>query len=95
MNKIEVLIPTAAPRADELEMAKRPNSLEGKVLGLLWNAKPNGDLLLMRIGRILNDRFRFSEINMRRKPLASSGASLGVIEELSAGCDFVITAIGD
>lgn len=95
MKKIEVLVPTAEARFGEVEMAKRPDSLEGKAIGFMWNAKPNGDILLKNLERILKSRLKSSATIMREKPLASSGAPAEVIEELSAKCDFVVLAIGD
>lgn len=95
MRKIEVLVPTAEAILGEVPMAKRPNSLEGKVIGFMWNAKPNGDILLKNLERILKGRLKPSATIMRQKLIISSGAPAEVIEELSATCDFVILAIGD
>lgn len=95
MNKIKVFVPMAHVRFGELEMAKRPYSLEGKVLGFLWNAKPNGDILLKHLEQILKNRLKPLATLMKEKPLASSGAPTEVIEGLSGKCDFVVLAIGD
>lgn len=95
MKKIEVLVPTAEARFGEVPMAKKPDSLEGKVIGFMWNAKPNGDILLKNLEQILKDRLKPSATIMVKKPRASSGAPAELIEELSAKCDFIILAIGD
>jgi len=92
---MKVLVPTARPRFGEIEMARRPGNLEGKVLGFMWNDKPNGDVLLKKLEDLLKERLRPSGTLMRKKPMASSGAPPDVLEELSAKCDFVILAIGD
>ncbi len=42
---MKVLVPVGETTAEEMKMAERPLDLRGKVLGLLWNHKPNGDLL--------------------------------------------------
>ena len=95
MREVEVLVPTVETKPVKVEMAKRPGSLTEKVAGFLWNAKPNGDLLLRHLEQILKDKLKLSATVMERKPLASSGAPNEVIKTLSAKCDFVILAIGD
>ena len=37
---------------------RRPVTLEGKTVALLWNAKSNGDLFLGRIGELLAERVK-------------------------------------
>jgi hypothetical protein len=95
MNKIEILVPVAEVSFGEIKMAGRTKDLNGKVIGLMWNHKPNGDLLLRHLEEALSRKFELSGVLMKEKPLASSGAPPEVLEELSARCDFVILAIGD
>ena len=95
MNKIEVLVPTAEAKLDQFQMAVRPDNLKGKMLGFLWDVKPNGDLFLGSLEKELKEILKPSATVMREKPLASSGAPSAVIQELSNTCDFVILAVGD
>ncbi len=95
MGKIEVLVPTAEVRLQEIKMAKRWGNPHGKVIGFLWNRKPNGDLLLKYLEKSLKEKFQLHGTLIRGKPLSSSGASPEILEELSAKCDLVILAIGD
>ena len=95
MESIIVLNPTAVYRTHELKMAPRPGSLEGKVLGILWNNKSNGDILLKRFSELINERFHLAHVIMRKKPLSSSAATEDILNELSSKCDLVITATGD
>jgi len=95
VNTIEVLIPTAEARAKQIRMAERPADLDGKTVGFIWNRKPNGDLLLNHLEKFLKERYSLRDTLMRKKSLASSGASHELLEELSAKCDLVILAIGD
>ena len=92
---IAVLDPTAKPRIKEVSMVPRPSDLNGKVLGFLWNNKPNGDLLLLRIKELLSRRFCFSGTNWRQKPAATVAAEAVTLEELANTSDLVINAVGD
>ncbi len=95
MGKLEVLVPVAEVKAGEVKMAERPADLDGKVIGFLWNHKPNGDLLLKYLEESLKEKYPIEGTLMKEKALASSEASSEALEELSAKCDLVILAIGD
>ena len=94
-NTIIVLDPTAKSARKMTEMAVRPNRLEGKALGLIWNSKPGGDALLNGFAEQLDRRFRFSQILRHKKPSAVLGIAEDSLCEFSAKCDFVIVGIGD
>ena len=87
--------PTSKTRRKELRMAARPSNLEGKVVGFLWNNKPGGEVLLDRFAQLLDERFHLAKIVKHTKPYASSGASIDMLDSLSAECDLIITAMGD
>ena len=95
MEEIEVLIPVSQVEYGEIEMVGRPRDLDGKLIGFMWNHKPNGDLLLKGLEAALREKFNLSGTLMREKNVASSEADSEVLEELSAKCDLVILAIGD
>ena len=95
MKEIEVLIPVSQFEYGEIEMVGRPRDLNDKLIGFLWNHKPNGDLLLKGLEAALREKFNLSGTLMREKNVASSEADSEVLEELSAKCDLVILAIGD
>lgn len=46
MGKLVFLNPTAEMRVRKQPLAARPGSLAGRRLGVLWNDKPNADILL-------------------------------------------------
>ena len=56
-NTIEVLVPTAEPKIKKLSVNSRVHDLNGTVVGFLWNAKPNGDVLLQRIRDHLSQKY--------------------------------------
>ncbi|MBI2910060.1 MAG: hypothetical protein HYX92_20660 [Chloroflexi bacterium] len=96
---IEVMDPTSPPRVAEAKAASRLDDLDGRVIGFLWNRKPNGDLLLARIEERLIQRFNLKDI-VRRAKLASAGggswpAPAELLDELAARCDLVVNAVGD
>ena len=91
---VAVLYPTARAKARDVPIAPRLDDLNGKVLGLLWNTKPNGDILLRRIQERLAERFKLSNTVWRQKPGAAMSAG-NIIKEFSETVDAVINALGD
>ena len=91
---ITVLDPTGRAVPREFRRAPRPVDLNGKVLGLLWNGKPNGDVLLRRIQESLAGRFNLSGVIWRKKPAVDVPAK-EILRELAQGADFIINANGD
>ncbi len=95
IRKITVLDPTAGSTRKKLEMAVRPDKLEGKVVGLIWNSKPGGDVLLKRFAEQLGKRYNLAKFVKHDKPDAATGISDDALNEISTQCDFVIAAQGD
>jgi hypothetical protein len=94
-RRIFVLDPTAQSKRKQISMAVRPQNLEGKVLGIVWNSKPGGDVLLEAFAEKLNRRFKLGRILRHKKPGSSRGIATESLDELSAGCDFVLVGLGD
>ena len=94
---ITVLDPTAKPRASVMPIAPRVHDLNGKVVGFLWNGKPNGDILLLRIKEQLSQRFHFAGTSWQQKAGAtvSADAVAPIIDELTRTSELVINAISD
>jgi hypothetical protein len=91
---VAVLYPTASAQAGDMPIALRLDDLNGKVLGFLWNTKPNGDILLRRIQERLSERFHLNDAIWRQKPgAAMSGGQ--IIKEFSETVDAVVNAVGD
>ena len=95
MRKVEILVPVANAKFREIGMAQRPLDLKKKVVGLMWDKKANGDLLLSNLGEALEKRFSLSGTLMKSKPNPTTVAPTHVLEEISTKCDFVILAIAD
>jgi len=92
---IAVLDPTAKSVTKELKMAARYDKLVDKVVGLIWNSKPGGDVFLNELGEQLNRRFHFAQILNHQKPDAAIGIAEDILSEYSKKCDFVIVGVAD
>jgi len=92
---IFVLDPTAKANVPEREMAPRVDTLDGKVVGFLYNFKPNADLVLERIEEVVRERFAVKAVVWRRKSDAASGAPPGMLKELAEQCHLVFNGVGD
>ncbi len=71
------------------------DSLAGKRIGLLDNSKTNVSRLLATLGDALMRGHGASGLVVRTKLIYSRVAAPDLIDELSATCDAVVTAIGD
>ena len=92
---VEVLDPTVAPIPSSAVRAPRPDTLDGKTVGLLANGKPNADELLELVQEVLSDRYEFKEVVARNKGNASRPCPKDLLEEMAEECDIVITSTGD
>ena len=92
---LEVYDPTVEPLPAHGVVARRPKTLNGTVIGLLGNGKPNADLLLDMVHDVLADQFEFKTVVTRNKGNASRPCPTDIVEELAHQCDVVITGNGD
>jgi len=94
-----ILYDPTAPRAkapDRTETAKPTlESLAGKVVGFIDNAKPNFNHLADDIGELLMQKYGVTQVLKRRKRAASVPAPDAVYNEYVEQCDLVITGSGD
>lgn len=81
----------AEPRA----LSPRLTELHGVRLAVLDNAKMKAGRLLTYTTEILNEEFKFSQVNTYVKRGFSYTATPEMIEQIASGNDAVITAIGD
>lgn len=96
-NVTEILVPVAMSRT--MNTGGRTGhiaSLDGKRVGLFWNTKPNGDVLL----RTLEEGIRHKHTNTELIWLPATNdtaraAAVVNLEQAKAECDAVIVAVGD
>jgi hypothetical protein len=54
----ELVNPAGAIKVVPMKLAPRITSLEGKTIGLKWNEKPNGNILLDRVAELLQEKVK-------------------------------------
>lgn len=94
-ERLRVLDPTVQPIPAEGVVADRPETLDGKVIGLLANGKLNSEEILALTQEVLADRYDFKGVVARNKRNASRPCPEEIIDELVEQCDVVITSSGD
>ena len=94
-NSTPVYDPRGVVEATPMTTAPRVRKLEGLRLGLLDNTKWNANKLLRGVRDRLAERHGFSAVNYYKKESFSLSATPGLIAEIAANNDIVVTAIGD
>ena len=96
MSKSDIfIIPVAPLRQQAAVAATRKAAPGGLRLGILDNSKGNADHLLGMLVEGVRAKFPVSSVVALRKASAAAGAETGIIEELAANADFVISAMAD
>lgn len=97
VNYIEVLNPTGEVEKKEITTSAIVGDLNGKVLGIIDNGKPNYDIFLARLMELLSQRYDFSGVIQVKKVEKDTGAPLNrdATAKLVAGCDVVLNGICD
>lgn len=90
-----ILEPTNAMSPKAAALAPRPKRLGGLRLGLLDNGKPNSDRFLALLSERLVQIASVELTQSHRKPSIGRLAPPETIDELAAGCDVVVTGVGD
>lgn len=93
-STIQLVDPRGRVPAKNLAPAVRRRSLQGARLGILDNGKHQGGLLLKLLEERLAREFGTRVGARARKRIMAESASPAMLAEL-AGCDAVLTAIGD
>lgn len=92
-----ILDPTGAAASGGVTwgLAPRRASLQGARVGLLINTKRNADLLLAEVGRLLTERCGTASVMSRTKLAFAQPVTDDMRQELTSGCDVVVTGVGD
>jgi hypothetical protein len=81
------------PNTDVL--AKRPSTLEGKVIGLLSNRKPHADELLRMIADVIAERYSIKGVLEQSKASHQWPAGPEILKEMAGQCDVMIHATAE
>ncbi len=94
---IEVFDPTGKVEQHSIEASSGLAELNGKVIGLVDNGKPNYDIFLDRVKELLGVKFEFAETVHIKKGNNDTGAPLNAddINRLATRCDIVLNGICD
>ena len=95
MRAMEILDPVGSSTATARALTPRPASLQGAVIGVLDNSKPNARVLLDGVARALAEKVGARDVRVWRKPGASLGATTAVLDEMAASCGAALTASAD
>ncbi len=94
-GNVEILDPRASnfgERTQSSHLAARPDSLEGKTLGLLWNGKPNGDVALKHAAARIAADFPDLTVNLYTGAMPSDRS---LLEQAATEADAVIALTAD
>ena len=88
--------------SDGTPLAPRPDTLDGRVVGLLPIWRPSAVKLLEAVGQLLSERYRLQAVVLeqpaRELPQRTGGlidALGGTLDALATRVDVVVTATGD
>ena len=66
-ERLQVLDPTVQAIPEDAVVARRPDTLDGKVIGLLANGKINSEEVLALTQEVLADRYEFKAVVARKQ----------------------------
>lgn len=92
---IRLLDPTLGPVQADAELAVRPATLDGAVLGLVNNGKTRGREILERVAANLGQTYAIADTVLVTKPNASRPIAQDQVDEVAAAATAIIAAIGD
>lgn len=95
MHLLEVESPVANQRGliNILRPNPRPNTLDGKTVGLLWSGTHGGDLALNRAGEMISERYKQVKVNFYTG--GNYPAPPHIVKQAADECDVVIGATAD
>ncbi len=94
-NELVTLDPRGSSTHVDTGIASRPASLDGLVIGLLSNNKPNSELLLSDVADMLKQQYSVKDVVEANKGSHRIPAPAEMIADLAKRCDVVITATAE
>ena len=94
-NEIVTLDPRGTSTHENTGIAPRPGSLDGLVIGLLSNNKPNSELLLRDVAELVGRQYVVKDVVEANKGSHRIPAPDEMIADLADRCDVVITATAE
>lgn len=81
--------------AQGFQAAPRIPTLDGKVLGVLYNGRAGGDVVLKELLDLLQSKHKLAKVVFRTKPHAWVSAPEEMFQDLAQSCEVAITGVGD
>lgn len=94
-NELVTLDPRGASTHSGEGIAARPATLDGKVIGLLSNNKPNSELLLRDVADMIEAEYAVKSVVAANKGSHRIPAPAEMIADLADKCDAVIVATAE
>ena len=94
-NEIVTLDPRGTSTHENTGIAPRPGSLDGLVIGLLSNNKPNSELLLRDVAELVGRQYVVKDVIEANKGSHRIPAPAEMIADIADRCDVVITATAE
>ena len=94
-DEVVTLDPRDTSTTQSAGIAPRPGSMDGKVIGLLSNNKPNSELLLRGVSDLLREKYSLKEVVEANKGTHRLPAPQDIIDDLVARCDAVVVATAE
>ncbi len=95
VRSIELLDPRGDPQVAARQRTPRLKGLDGVVIGLLNNGKPNFDEFMADMEVLFRAQYPSLRIVQRMKPVVPRPVPQDMLAELVETCDAVVTGMGD
>ena len=94
-NELITLDPRGGSMHENTGIAQRPGTLDGLVIGLLSNNKPNSEFLLRDVANLVKKQYAVKDVVEANKGSHRIPAPAEMIAELADQCDVVIAATAE
>jgi hypothetical protein len=94
-NELITLDPRGGSMHENTGIAQRPRTLDGLVVGLLSNNKPNSELLLRDVANLVKKQYAVKNVVEANKGSHRIPAPAEMIAEMAEQCDVVIAATAE
>ena len=91
MATLKMLDPRASVNTKDRPLVPGLDTLEGKVIGIIDNGQANSTTMFQELAKLLEEKYRPTEVLFKTKPTHMQGAPKPIMEEFISRCDAVIT----
>ncbi len=92
---LEVFDPTQGATKKAGKLAPRPQSLDGLTIGVIWNGRPVGTVILDAVIRIISSKYRIRDVVFHKKTFVGNSTPSEIVNDIAGKCQVVITGVGD